>query len=335
MSIWSKVLVALILVATLPFFYFSMRLLKTNQAWRSEANKWEQAVHAQVDGPPDLPTLTEEVRAAQVKLHDVVVDRGRVWTNVNPERAFNSNTGKGSVIVENPNPHRLTAKTVLFAFDATGYLGEFQVGPDPGEKSIALEPNMKMSDRQLKRVASSPGGWTLYEVMPIDRHDVFTGVDQETLTKMLPAERVNDYLRDNQPAQATDPQTRVFDGKFERQLTDYGMLFHEMDRQISTAADIKLAAQKDAASLTAAVADAKQQVAFHTAEIADLKKELATSSAERDLMTAQCKALSGEIAKTRADMKAEFLKNRDLAKRWTEIQTHLAELHETSAVATQ
>ncbi len=334
MSIWSKVLVSLILVATLPFLYLSLRLLKTNQAWRSEVNKWEQDVTRQVEGPPDLATLTEEVRVANVKLHDVVVDRGRVWTNVNPERAFNSNTGKGNVLVEAPAPHRLTAKMIVFAFDPTGYLGEFQI-TEAGEKSVSLEPNMTMSDRQLKRVATSPGNWTLYEVMPIDRHDIFTGLDQEALGKLLPAERVNDYLRDGQPAEATDPQARVFDGKFERQLTDYGMLFHEMDRQISTAADLKIAAEKDAASLTASVADAKEQVAFHTKEIADLKKELATSRSEREMMTAQCQALSAEIAKTRVEMKDTFQKNRALAQRWSDIQHHLAELHETSGVVAQ
>ena len=256
-----------------------------------EVNKWQQDVVRQVDGPPDLTTLTEEVRVANVKLHDVVVDRGRVWTSVNPERAFNSNTGKGNVLIEAPAPHRLTAKMVLFAFDPSGYLGEFQV-TEAGEKSVTIEPNMEMSERQLKRVSTSPGNWTLYEVMPIDRHDIFTGLDQEALGKLLPAERVNDYARDTQAAQATDPQARVFDGKFERQLTNYGMLFHEMDRQISTAADAKVAAEKDAASLTAAVADAKEQVAFHTKEIADLKKELATSRKESEMIGGTVQASS-------------------------------------------
>ena len=103
MSIWSKVLISLILVATLPFFYLSLRLLKTNQAWRSEVQQVAAGSRpSQVDGPPDLTTLTEEVRVANVKLHDVVVDRGRVWTSVNPERAFNSNTGKGNVLIEAP-----------------------------------------------------------------------------------------------------------------------------------------------------------------------------------------------------------------------------------------
>ena len=134
----------------------------------------------------------------------------------------------------------------------------------------------------------------------------------------------------------TDPQARVFDGKFERQLTDYGMLFHEMDRQISTAADAKVAAEKDAASLTAAVADAKEQVAFHTKEIADLKKELATSpqGKRNDGGTVQ-----GIERRNREDPRGHengiSEESSGLAKRWTEIQTHLAELHETSGVTTQ
>ena len=44
---------------------------------------------------------------------------------------------------------------VLFAFDPSGYLGEFQV-TEAGEKSVTIEPNMKMSERQLKRSFDQP-----------------------------------------------------------------------------------------------------------------------------------------------------------------------------------
>ena len=334
MSIWSKVLVGLIFVATLPFFYLSLRLLKTNDAWRKEANQWQASVKQVTGGPPDLDTLAQEVRDARGQLHDIVVDRGRVWSNVNPERAFNSNTGKGTVVVEQPAPHRLTPKMVLFVFDPNSYLGEFQVA-EAGDTTVSLDPSIKMSDRQLKRLSTSAGNWTMYEVMPIDRHGIFTGLDKEALTKMLPPDRVDAYVRDQQEAQPGDPPQRVFDGKYERQLTDFNMLFHELNRQISMAADMKLAAEKDVASMTSALANAKQQVAFHDAEIADTKKELARSEAERDLMKAQCLALSNEIAKSRNEMKVAFHKNRALAERWAEIQTRLAEASETETAATQ
>ncbi len=332
MNIWSKVLVGVILVLTLPFLYLSMYLLNANRAWRDEVTKYQNAVRDAVNGRPgqdSLDALAEAERKKSVKLHDIIVDRGRVWRNVQPERAFNPTTGQGTVAVQEPTPHRIAQKMILFAFDGTGYLGEFQVA-EAGEKTVTLSPNMKLSERELKRLAASPGTWTLYEVMPLDRHDVFAGLDQATLEKMLPAERVSDYVRDGQEAQPGDPQARVFNGKFERQLTDYAMLFHELDRQIAVAADLRTAAAKDAASLDLAVADAKKQVAAHETEIADLKTELARSQAERNMMKTQVAALEKEIASTRAKMKAEFQANRARARDWAEIQTRLAAAHEAA-----
>ncbi len=184
---------------------------------------------------------------------------------------------------------------------------------------------MKLTDRLLKRVSSSPGDWTLCEVMPIDRTDLFTTLDQETLAKMLPQELVSEYLRSGKEAAPTDPPARVLNGKYERQLTDYTMLFHEMDRQISIARDLNGAAAKDLASLEAAVKDANQQVEFHKAEIADLKKELARSDGERQLLENQGKALSQVLASTRAEMRAAFQENKRVSREWAELQTALIE----------
>ena len=322
MSIWSKVLVGVILAMTLPFFYLSLRLLKTNQAWRSEVNKYDRAVRETVQGRPGqlaLDDLERNRNEASVKLHSIVFDRGRVWRNVNPEKAFNSSTGQGTVAVESPAPHRIMSKMLLFAFDPEGFLGEFQV-TDAAEKSIGLMPNMQMSERQLKRVSSSGGNWTLYEVMPVDRHDVFAGLDKAALEKMLPADKVDEYLKDGQPAQAGDPADRVVDGKYVRPLTDYGYLLHELDRQISVATDLRNAAAKDAKSLEAALADAKRQVEYRQKEIADMKQELARSQAERDLVNAQYKELASQLAVVRAEMKATYQQNKQAAKDWARIQ---------------
>jgi hypothetical protein len=326
MNIWSKVLVGVILAMTLPFFYLSLRLLKTNQAWRSEVNKYERAVWDTVHGRPGQLALDDLERSrneASVKLHGIVFDRGRVWRNANPEKAFNASTGQGTVAVETPVPHRITPKMLLFVFAPEGYLGEFQV-TDAGEKSIGLMPNMQMSERQLKRVSSSPGNWTLYEVMPVDRHDVFAGLDKVALEKMLPGDKVDEYLKDGQPAQAGDPADRVVDGKYVRPLTDYGYLFHELDREISVATDLRNAAAKDAKSLEAALADAKRQVEYRQKEMADLKQELARSQAERDLMSAQCEALASQLGKVRGEMKATYQQNKQLAKDWARIQATAA-----------
>ncbi len=329
MSIWSKVLVGLILVALLPFFYLSASLLKVSQAWRTEVTKYEKAVWETVNGNAaagklSLNELTAKVRDQTVALQNYMVDRGRVWRSVTPERAFNSNTGAGVVIIPAPAPHRIAPKMVLYGFDPTGYLGEFQVMAVDDTK-VSLAPNMRFSERLLKRVGNSPGDWTLYEFMPIDRHDILAGLDKAALDALqMPADSVNEYLKDGQPAGPNDPAERVIDGKYERQLNDYARLFHELDRQIAVNIDLKAAAESDVASMAAAVADAKQQIAFHDAEIADLKKELERSQAERDLIIAEYKALVVSLSQLRAEMKSSFQENRKLATEWTAMQTAAA-----------
>jgi len=329
MSIWSKVLVGLIMVAALPFLYLSVRLLKTNQAWRTQVNLWEKKVVETEDGNPalgkqSLSDLARAVQTQRVELHDVTSDRGRVWTGVKPERAFNAATGEGAVIVDVPNPHQIRPKMVVFAFDATSYLGEFYV-TEVAEAKVGLAPNMRMSERQLKRLAASPGDWSLTELMPIDRSDLFAGLDKEALEKIVPAESLDEYQKDGQPAEPSASPDRVVDGKYERQLFDYNLLFHELDREITVAIDLKEAAIKDLASLTAAVLDAKKQVLFHEAEIKDLKTELARSEKERTLIAGEQKALQQSLATTRADIKASLAENRQLAIQWATMQATAAQ----------
>ena len=128
MSIWSKVLVGLILATVLPFFYLSVRLLKTNQAWRTQVNAWEKRLQETEDGNPaagklSLSELAKAVETQKTLLHDVVADRGRVWTGVKPEKPFDGATGEGAVIVDAPNPHQIQPKMILFAFSGSELSG--------------------------------------------------------------------------------------------------------------------------------------------------------------------------------------------------------------------
>lgn len=329
MSIWSKVLVGLILASVLPFFYFSVRLLKTNQAWRTQVNTWEKKVRDAEEGNPaagqlSLIDLTRAVENEKMLLHDIVADRGRVWTGVKPERPFDAATGEGAVIVDAPNPHQIQPKMVLFAFTGSTYLGEFVV-TEVNAARVALRSNLAMSERQLKRLAAAGGEWTLTEVMPIDRHDIFAGMDKEALEKALPAESVKEYLKDGQPAEPNDPPARVVDNKYERQLHDYGLIFHEMGREITVAIDLREAAKKDAESLEAALADAKKQVAFHEAEIKGLKAELAHSEEERKLITAEQETLLASLTETQNAIKSTLAQNRRLAAEWSNMQNAAAD----------
>lgn len=328
MSIWSKVLVGLILVSVLPFFYLSVRLLKTNQAWRTQVNAWEKKIRETEEGNPaqgklSLSELAKAVEDQKTQLHDVIADRGRVWTGVKPER-FDAATGEGAVIVDTPNPNQIQPKMILFAFSGDAYLGEFFV-TDVKEAKVSLRKNLEMSDRQLKRLAAATGEWTLTEIMPIDRHDIFVGMDKEALKKALPEASYKEYEKDGEPAKESDPADRVVDGKYERQLYDYVLLFHDLGREITIEIDRVEAAKKDAASLAAAVADAQKQVTFHEAEIKELKAELAHSEEERKLIIAEHKALSQSLTAVRAEIKTSLAENRQLATKWSEIQTAAAE----------
>jgi hypothetical protein len=328
MSIWSKVLVGLIMASVLPFFYLSVRLLKTNQAWRTQVNAWEKKLKETEEGNPaagklSISELSRAVENEKAVLHDIVADRGRVWTGVKPEK-FDSATGVGAVVVETPNPHQIQPKMIVFAFSGGNYLGEFFVTEVQAAK-VGLRSNLALSDRQSKRLAAATGEWTLTEIMPIDRHDVFAKMDQAALEKALPAESLQEYLKDGKPADANDPPARKNGENYERQLHDYGLIFHEMGREITVEIDLVEAAKKDAASLAAAVADAEKQVKFHEAEIKELKAELAHSEQERKLIVAEEQTLRSSLTATRAAIKASLAENRQLAVKWSNKQTAAAE----------
>jgi len=328
MSIWSKVLVGLIMASVLPFFYLSVRLLKTNQAWRTQVNAWEKKLKETEEGNPaagklSMTDLGQAVETEKAALHDIVRDRGRVWTGVKPEK-FDSATGVGAVIVDAPNPNQIQPKMILFAFSGDKYLGEFVVTKAEAAR-VDLQSNLALSDRQSKQLAAATGEWTLTEVMPIDRHDVFAKMDPAALEKALPAESLKEYQKDGKPAEANDPPERKNGDNYERQLHDYGLIFHEMGREITVEIDLVEAAKKDAASLAAAVADAEKQVKFHEAEIRELKAELAHSEEERKLIVAEEKALRDSLTTTRAAIKATLAENRQLAAKWSTLQTAAAE----------
>src|SRR5664279_5049794 len=155
MSIWSKVLVGLIMASVLPFFYLSVRLLKTNQAWRTQVNAWEKKLKETEEGNPaagklSMSDLSRAVENEKTLLHDIIADRGRVWTGVKPEK-FDTSTGVGAVIVDAPNPNQIQPKMIVFAFSGATYLGEFFV-TDVQAAKVSLRTNLAMSARQSKRL---------------------------------------------------------------------------------------------------------------------------------------------------------------------------------------
>ncbi len=177
MSIWNKVLIGFIFIAATAFAYMAARTLKTHQYWRELAQEHQDKIDALEmenfllvsDDAKDSKAGIERLR---LDLHKLLIDRGRVWYNCSPEDV-EPQTGKVAVKTDQPAQHKIADNTILYVFDETDlqdggqYLGEFKVTA-VAERQVAIEPAMKLTDDELKRLADSRGPWTLYEIMPID-----------------------------------------------------------------------------------------------------------------------------------------------------------------------
>ena len=228
MSIWNKVLIGLIIVASLGFFYMALRTLKTHQHWRESAQRHEDKIEQVqedsrqlIEGAGEGEGYQPGIDHLRLELNKLLVDRGRVWTDCKPQAGQQTQqTGLVSVATD---PRGIAPKTVLYVFEGTDvrqggrYLGEFKVGKvDEANKLLELQPSMKMTPAELQRLAASTAGnatWILYEVMPADGHQAFAHVDKEGLKKLFPAQTVEEYLEDGQLLSSEDVEKTGLRGK--------------------------------------------------------------------------------------------------------------------------
>ncbi len=352
MSIWSKVLIGLIMVTGIGFFYMAASTLQIQRAWREEVRKYEKALAQVRKQNRELKEGAEAaeaaaamgIRQAEMELHKVLIDRGRVWYGCKPERPADPKTGEVKVAVTFPNPHRIKDKTVLYVFEEKAreaggaYLGEFQAKA-VADKQVTLEPVttttadgklvVGMTARELKRLAASNGTWTMYEVMPIDSHEIFVGLEDAKLKALVPAASYAEYAKDGKPAAANDPAERIVevqaaDGSkskvYQRQLADYGVLFDELQRQRAIDVDEIDALTRDNQRIAAAKADVDQEGQYLQAQIAQSTKELARHRFEVTSVKDYRLALETELGKVRAALKETYAANKAVADELTALQ---------------
>lgn len=343
MSIWSKVLAGCIVFASLFLFYFSTKMLVAEKNWQEAAKSYdkpletaEKSARLALEGDRTATPPVPGIPDLEVKQHDMLVDRGRVWNCI--AQKGDPNTGACAVAVEQPDPHRIQDKSIVYLFednpanrgDTTNlhYLGEFKVAAI-AEKLISLEPTMKLSERQRKNIVGSKAPWLIYERMPVDRNDVFAGFDQQQLSALMPgvpAEVINEYLRDGKESQPDDPEARVMNGKFERALRDYVVFFHDLHAEIASYQDMIAAATTDLAITQKTLADTNKQVELRQQQIdKELKPELKEVSDERDLVLAQVDVMAKKLAEVRAENDETIAENRRLLAEWTKVQFAAAE----------
>ena len=101
----------------------------------------------------------------------------------------------------------------------THYMGEYRVSSDPAAnpKAITLTPTIPLRQDQIDQFDDANSRWVLYEVMPIDSHDAFTGLSPEQLTQLIPEGQIapaayqaliQSYARDLTQAEPNDPTER-------------------------------------------------------------------------------------------------------------------------------
>ncbi len=372
MSIWNKILVGFVFILAAVFLYMAARTLKTHEHWRSKAQQFEEKLAtAEVENEElqfadhELANTNDEItwgiKRLRLELHKLLIGRGRVWTNCQPGQV-NSENGQVAVTTDLPDPHGIANSTVLYVFEEANteeggqYLGEFKVTA-VAEKQIQLEPTMKPTAAQLKRLAKSRGPWSLYEVMPADDHDIFTKfdddgklvpMDEADLKALFPEATVEQYVKDGQPAtwekidewgidgyladaggkpllDENGERVEGSEGVYHRKLRDYEVLFKHYHTRHVVLTDLIESTKRDKQFVDAALADAQQQVAFREQQVNALKSELARVEGERSAVANHEAVLRSRLASIQSDVKKLLAHNQAVAGRIAEIQLKASE----------
>jgi len=320
MSIWNKILIGFIFIASVVFLWLGAKALKTHQYWRTIAAKQEKQLKLENDRRDLLVNGKDGemgIRQAMLELHKQLVDRGRVWRGATRQDLKVAKDDKGFATVQIllqmdvPDPHRIEKDANLVLFEEKdvqekgSYLGRFTVEAVAG-KQIQLKPSLRLTDREIKRLQESRDKWCVYEIMPIDDHEVFAGYAD--LDKILPKESLPEYAKDGQPE---DPANKD-SAKLERQLRDYELLFTTAHEQHSVWQQQMEAAQRDQQSVEAGVALAKKEIEACQKAGSKFKAEVAQMSRQRDAVAAHRKAVEVQLAAFQKTMAETMARNREL-----------------------
>jgi hypothetical protein len=292
MSIWNKVLLWLIGLASIGFLILAARTLQTHSYWLDTAQKLQKSIGdegAKTGVREEISQLKTEIAKERIELHHLLVDRPQVWPKCTAQVKVDDAKAAATILAGDlAVGHGIAANSTLYAFEepAAGspgrYLGEFNV-TQAAEKQITLQSAYPLSPLEIKSLRESRGLWTFYNVLPPDNHETFTQLTDEEKKAVLPAETLADYVKDGKPAGPQDPKERIdANGNYVRQLRDYTEMLNYGRRQKTILFDEIEAVKRDKALVEESLADAQRQVQFAQNAIGELKTLLAKKEKERD-----------------------------------------------------
>lgn len=236
MSILTKVLLGLVVVATLPLLYLTSATMKVNHTWRVKVREFDKAVAAQAAQNFDLlhgdrnarvesydpakPVVGKPgVRQLEAALESLKRGRGRFWYAIRNKASIDPMTGTLKVEiydanVENPsdrkplNEHQIKDKSFVYLFQLRHdgakapedrYLGEFVVNglpPDATDALVPLKPSVPLDQAGWDALTNGVDQWIVYEHMPLDDHDVFNDLTEDEIRGRVPTSVAEEYVND-------------------------------------------------------------------------------------------------------------------------------------------
>jgi hypothetical protein len=330
MSIWNKVLVGLIGVASLVLFYMAARALKTETSWSEQAAKDRQTIQQLTD---ENRNWADGVRQLRMDLYKLLLDRRRMWPECNATVKTGPDTAEVTVAITKTLPHGIKQGSVLYAFEEADvqkkgqYLGEFAV-KNSGEKQLNLVPTAVLSPREINKLAKAKRAWVLYEIMPSDNHEAFASLsdaDKKAMLAALPDESLREYLKDGKPAEKDDPSENVVAGNYVRPLLDYSVLLNDEREQRMLLADSIEAVRQDTQFVKDALAEAQTQADACTKDIASTTAEKERLQHERDVVNALRQKLEKSVGAMEAWIARLTKINQDMAGQIAKFQLEAAQ----------
>jgi molecular chaperone DnaK (HSP70) len=341
MSIWNKVLVGLICVASLAFFYMAARTLKTHQHWRELAIKCEKRlVQVQADNERLMEGDNNQtdpsqmgIRQRRIALRRLLLDRGRVWTKCDPKVKLNAQDGAASVAiaVDQTEPHGIPRNSILYAFEQADvqnkgrFMGEFKVTESDDKKTLTLVPTLPLSPPQVECLSTAKRPWELYEILPRDNHEVFAGLSDKEKEALLGGNpSFAEYRDDGAPATKDMPADCVVDGKYVRRLRDYRVQSAVQNMYRTLLTDKIDATARDLKLIEESLAQAKEQDEAAKQDVAAATEEAKEFSRQRDAVAAYLKSVEKELDAAQADIEKRLKDNREMAENMAKLQLEAA-----------
>jgi hypothetical protein len=234
-----------VFAGTVTFFAFASFVLKTHAAWRTHYVSYSAAIdkaeaEQEILLQGDLLEAQQSqdcIRSVRARLNDAVVDRGRVWPECSLTGPIDADTFRVRTVpaslppTAQPTPNGIQPKTMMYVFaERMGpegfkvpayYLGEYVVDA-ASDMEVTISATLPLDPDQLQMINQQGMTWALYELMPLDGHEVFAEMDeQEKMLLGLEIEELKKYIPNsfNWPADKYEAFLQKF-YRFNREATD-------------------------------------------------------------------------------------------------------------------